>query len=148
MAQYFEPDTRTKVPQRVMCQALGSEVVKGAQAKAKAMGIDISVAVVDESGNLVYFVRGDNCSFITVETSRGKAVMAAGFRKPTHEWLPVVKDNPAFWAAISEPLGLVPGGGGYPLTKDGYTIGGVGCGGGLGNEDEECAHAGALAINT
>jgi uncharacterized protein GlcG (DUF336 family) len=131
-----------------MCQELATRVVAGAQAKARSLGIDISVAVVDESGNLVHFVRGDQCSFITAETARGKAVMAAGFRKPTHEWLPSVKANPAFWAAIAEPLGLVPGGGGYPLTKDGITIGGVGCGGGLGEEDEECARAAARAINS
>ena len=100
MSQSGERDTRAKVPQRVMCQALAAAVVAAAQGKAQALGIDISVAVVDESGNLVHFVRGDRCSFITAETARGKAVMAAGFRKPTHEWLPSVRSNPAFWAAI------------------------------------------------
>lgn len=148
MSAHTETDTRAKVPERVLRLSLAMKAIKAAQAKAKSMNIDISVAVVDESGNLVAFVRGDNCSFITAETSRGKAVMAAGFRKPTHEWLPAVKGNPAFWASIAEPLGLVPGGGGYPLTRNGRTIGGVGCGGGLGEEDELCAQAAALALNS
>ena len=148
MAETRETDPRARVPQRVMPQLLAEKVVKGAQAKAKSLGIDMSVAVVDESGNLAYFVRGDNCGFHTAETARGKAVMAASFRRPTHEMLPSLQANPAFWAAIAGPLRLVPGGGGYPLTKDGVIIGGVGCGGGIGSEDEECAEAGAKAINS
>jgi uncharacterized protein GlcG (DUF336 family) len=51
--------------------------------------------------------------------------------------LPSLQDNPAFWVAIAEPLRLDPGGG-CPLTQDGVMIG-VGGGGGLGSEDEECA---------
>ena len=148
MAKTKKKDPRARVPQRVMTQTLAEKVVKSAQAKAMSLGIDMSVAVVDESGNLVYFVRGDNCSFHTAETARGKAVMAAGFRRPTDELLPGFQANPAFWAAIAGPLRLVPGGGGYPLTKDGVMIGAVGCGGGLGSEDEECAGAGAKAINS
>lgn len=148
MPEISEKDERAKVARRAMSQALAEEVAKAAQAKAHAMGIQMSVAVVDESGNLVYFVRADECSFITAETAKGKAVMAAGFRRPTHDWLPHVRGNPAFWGAISGSLGLVPGGGGYPLTKDGVMIGGVGCGGGLGSQDEECAAAGAAAVNS
>ena len=145
-----QPDKhkRARVPERVMTQALAETVVRAAQAKAQQMGLTMSVAVVDESGNLVYFARGDTTSFITFETARGKAVAAAGFRRPTQDYEPHFQSHPAFWSSIAGNLKLVPGPGGYPLTRNGVMIGGVGCGGGLGGEDEACAEAGALAIGT
>lgn len=141
-----EPDKRARVPVRALTEELARKVGDAAQAKAASLGITMSVAVVDESGNLVYFVRGDTCSFITFETARGKAVAAAGFRRPTEAYDAHFKANPAFWASIAANLKLVPGPGGYPLTQDGVMIGGVGCGGGLAGEDELCAEAGVHAI--
>jgi len=148
MSQQPDKHKRARVPDRVMTQALAETVVKAAQAKAEEMGLTMSVAVVDESGNLVYFARGDTTSFITFETARGKAVAAAGFRRPTQDYEPHFQSHPAFWSSIAGNLKLVPGPGGYPLTRNGVMIGGVGCGGGLGGEDELCAEAGALAIGT
>jgi glc operon protein GlcG len=146
MSKPRDSDKRAHVPVRVMTQDIAAAVVKAAQAKAAELGITMSVAVVDESGNLVYFVRGDTSSFITFETARGKAVAAAGFRRPTQDYEEHFRSHPAFWSSIADNLKLVPGPGGYPLTRDGVMIGGVGCGGGLGGEDELCAQAGALAI--
>jgi uncharacterized protein GlcG (DUF336 family) len=146
MSQPVEKDKRARIPARVMTQQIAETVAKAAQAKAEELGITMSVAVVDESGNLVYFARGDTSSFITFETARGKAVAAAGFRRPTHEYDAHFRANPAFWSSIAGNLKLVPGPGGYPLTRDGVMIGGVGCGGGLAGEDELCAEAGAASI--
>jgi len=142
------PDPRARVPQRFLTQEMAEAVVRAAQEKARERDVTMSVAVVDESGNLVLFVRGDTCSFITFETARGKAVAAAGFRRPNREMNESYRSNPAFWAAISGPLGMAPGPGGFPLTKDGVMIGGVGCGGGIRGEDDECAEAGAKAISS
>lgn len=148
MAQQSREDRRARIPSRVMNQAIAEKAVKAAQEKAKELGITMSVAVVDESGNLVYFVRGDTCSFPTFETAQGKAVTAAAFRRPTRDLLEGFKNNPAFWAGLAGQLRLVPGDGGYPLTQDGVMIGGIGCGGGLGDEDNLCAEAGAKAVST
>lgn len=43
---------------------------------------------------------------------------------------------------------MVPGAGGCPLTRDGVLIGAIGCGGGIGEQDEQCAEAGARAVNS
>lgn len=141
-------DRRAKVPQRPMDQDLAEKVVRAAQAKATELGITMSVAVVDESGNMVYFVRGNTSSFITFETARGKAIMAAGFRRPTHELLEGVRNNAAFWGGLADKLKIQPGGGGHPLTRNGVVIGGVGCGGGIGSQDEQCSEAGTTVINS
>jgi len=131
---------------------MNSELVhraaEAAQAKAREFGQTISVAVCDESGNLVYFLRGDTCSFITFETAKGKAALAAGFRRPTNDYLSAARENPAFWTGVGAQLGMIIGPGGYPIARDGALIGGIGCGGALGEEDHLCAEAGAKAVSS
>src|SRR5215472_9298898 len=65
-------DPRAKVPLRAMNSEVARRAAEAAQAKAREFGQTISVAVCDESGNLVYFLRGDSCSFITFETSKAR----------------------------------------------------------------------------
>ena len=143
-----EADPRAKVPARAMTSELARRAANAAEEKAREFGQTISVAVVDESGNLVYFCRGDTCSFITFETAKGKAVMAAGFRRPTSDYLAAARDNPAFWSGVGAKLDMIIGPGGHPITKNGILIGGIGCGGALGEEDNLCAEAGAKAAST
>ena len=58
-----------------------------------------------------------------------------------------IRNNPAFRASLAR-LDIVPGAGDYPLTYQGVLIGAIGCGGGIGEEDEQCAEAGARAVHT
>jgi len=141
-------DPRAKVPLRAMNSEVARRAAEAAQAKAREFGQTISVAVCDESGNLVYFLRGDSCSFITFETSKGKAALAAGFRRPTNDYLAAARESPAFWTGVSTALGGIIGPGGYPITREGALIGGIGCGGALGEEDHLCAEAGAKAVSS
>ena len=140
-------DRRVRAPQRVLNQAIAEKAVRAALAKAAELGTSMSVAVVDESGTLVYFVKGDATGLHTFETARCKAMTAAAFRRPTTEMLDSIRNNPAFWASLAR-LEMVPGAGGYPLTRDGVLMGAIGCGGGIGEQDEECAEAGARAVNS
>ena len=140
-------DERAKAPQRPMTSGRAAEIVAAAEAYAAGQGTTISTAVVDESGNLVAFKRGDDCAFVTFETARGKAVLAAGFRLPTRVMAAQGPDRASFWASVSDKLGLVVAAGGYPITQDGVLIGAVGCGGGHGSLDEACAAAAAAATS-
>lgn len=140
-------DPRAKVPLRAMNSELARRAAEAAQAKAREFGHTISIAVVDESGNLVFFSRGDTCSFITFETAKGKAAMAAGFRRPTKDYIPSAREDAAFWTGVGERLGMIVGPGGYPITREGVLVGGIGCGGALGEEDHLCAEAGAKAVS-
>lgn len=143
-----EKDPRAKVPNRPLTIEIARRAADAADARAKKFGITISVAIVDEAGNLVYFSRGDTCSFITFETAKGKAIMAAGFRRPTSDYIGHSRENAALWTSIAGKLALVVGPGGYPITRDDVLIGGIGCGGALGDEDHLCAEAGAMAVST
>ena len=73
---------------------------------------------------------------------------AANFRKPTKELGEMALKGSAFWAAVPAVLRgeILPSIGGVPITKGGKVIGAIGCGGGTGEQDDECAAAGAAAI--
>jgi uncharacterized protein GlcG (DUF336 family) len=131
-----------------MTLAIAERAVKAAQTKARELGTPITVTVVDDDGRLILCARGDGTGFLTTETSRGKAVASAAFRRSTKEIVELAKEHPAFWNAVP---GLVPGQllastGAVPISKDGRVIGAIGCGGGTGEQDHQCAVAGAAAV--
>jgi len=131
-----------------MTLAIAERAVKAAQTKARELGTPITVAVVDDDGRLILCARGDGTGFLTTETSRGKAVAAAAFRRSTKEIVELAKEHPAFWNAVP---GLVPGQllastGAVPISQGGRVIGAIGCGGGTGEQDHQCAVAGAAAV--
>ena len=130
-----------------MTLARAERAARAALAKAAAMGIGMTVSVVDEAGRLVVTLKGDGTGFLTTETSRAKAVAAVAFRRSTRELVELQKSNPVFFAAVpaisrSEAL---PSTGAVPILVDGRVIGAIGCGGGAPDEDHECATAGAIA---
>lgn len=121
-------------------------IARATIAKAKAIGIHITVSVVDEAGRLVLTMKGDGTGFLTTETSRAKAVAAANFKRPTMD-LAAMHGGSLFWGAVPAVTRgeALPSGGGVPVFRDGRLIGGVGCGGGSTQEDHDCAAAGAAA---
>jgi uncharacterized protein GlcG (DUF336 family) len=139
---------RAKVPSRPLTADVALRAAAAARDKARELGVPMSVSVVDESANLVYFLRGEECSFVTFETSKGKAAASAGFRRPTAELIGLTRENPVFWQAASKQLGMIIGAGGVPITMDGVLIGAIGCGGASAEQDHLCAEAGAMAVSS
>jgi glc operon protein GlcG len=131
-----------------MTLAIAERAVSAAQARARELGTPMTVTVVDEAGRLVLCARGDGTGFLTPETSRGKAVAAAAFRRSTKELVELAKEHPAFWNAVPDiaPGQVLPSTGAVPITREGRVIGAIGCGGGTGEQDHQCALAGAAAV--
>jgi uncharacterized protein GlcG (DUF336 family) len=133
-----------------MTLEMAEKAAKAAQARAKALGTPMTVTVMDEAGRLVLCARGDGTGFLTTETSRGKAAAAVAFRRATKEMVDLAREHPAFWNAIT-PLAagqILPSTGGVPIRAGSRVIGGIGCGGGTGEQDHECAMAGAEAFGS
>jgi uncharacterized protein GlcG (DUF336 family) len=130
-----------------MTLEIAERAVRAAQAKARALGAPMTVTVVDEGGRLVLSARGDGTGFFTPETSRAKAVAAAAFRRPTRELAEMTAAG-GFWAIVPTILQgqALTTLGGTPILRGGSVIGGIGCGGGTGAQDQECSDAGAAAI--
>ena len=129
---------------------VAEKAAKAALAKAKAIGTVMTASVVDEAGRLVVTLRGDGTSFFSPETSRAKAVAAANFRQPTKVLAEHFVKSPPFWSSVTSvvPGQVLPSIGGVPITAGGRVIGAIGCGGGTGEQDHECAEAGAAAVSS
>ncbi len=127
---------------------MAERAVRAAREKAKALGTPMTVTVVDEAGRLVLSARGDGTGFFTPETSRAKAVAAANFRMSTAELAERVQKGGAFWTHVSSALPgqILASHGAVPIVVKGRVIGAIGCGGGTGEQDHECAVAGAAAL--
>lgn len=127
---------------------MAERAAKAALAKAKTLGTVMTASVVDEAGRTVLVMRGDGAGFFSPDTSRAKAIAAANFRRPTKELGELAQAGSAFWAAMPVVLRgeALPSIGGVPITKNGRVIGAIGCGGGTGEQDHECALAGAAAV--
>ena len=130
-----------------MTLQMAEAAVRAAQEKAKALGTPMTVTVVDEGGRLVLSARGDGTGFFTPETSRAKAMAAAAFKRSTRELAELVAQG-GFWAVVPTVLQgqVLPTLGGTPIVRGGAVVGGIGCGGGTGQQDQECSDAGAAAV--
>ena len=127
---------------------MAEQALRAALARARELGSPMTVTVVDEGGRLVLCARGDNTGFFTPETSKAKAVAAAAFRRSTTELSELAAKGSAFWKTVPVILEgqALPTPGGAPLLRGGRVIGGIGCGGGTGEQDQQCADAGAATV--
>ena len=126
-------------------QSLALKILEAITNKAEELEIKINAAIVDEGANLKAFIRMDEAALLSSEIAQNKAYTAAAFGKPTHEWYPMIKDEPALLTGIVHTNKLVVFGGGIPLMVNGIIAGGIGVSGGTSEEDVLCAQAG-LAV--
>jgi glc operon protein GlcG len=114
-------------------------VAYAAQKKYTALGI----SVVDPDGNLLSFQGTEGASETALKTAELKATTAAHWRRPTIElWERVNKQinrAPEWMGDFAQP-------GGFPIFLGNEMVGAIGAGGGIGNQDDECAQAAIKAV--
>lgn len=103
---------------------------------------NVTIAVVDDAGHMLYLERMDGAGPMTAEVAAGKASTAAVTRRPTKFWEDRVKERPAF---VKFP-GNLPIQGGVPITYQGECVGAIGVSGVQSHEDEQIANAGIAAL--
>jgi len=124
-----------------------NKVLAGAIAKAQEMNIRISVAVCDAGGRLVAFNRMDGAIWGSAYGSQGKAVASVAFARPSGE-LAERADTPIIRGiGAAEGGHMIPSQGAVPIIRNGVVEGACGVGGGTGQQDEDCARAGAARLS-
>jgi glc operon protein GlcG len=103
-----------------------------------------AIAVVDPSGDLVYFYRMESVQLASVHISQGKARTAARFRRESRVFYNAFETGHQYVATLDPTLVASPGG--IPLIENGMIIGAVGCSGGTGDQDATVCKAGAVTI--
>ena len=102
-------------------------------------------AVVDPSGNLVYYEKMDNTQLASANVAIDKARSAALYKRPTK----AMQDALAAGGAglrILRLQGAMPVEGGIPLLADGKIIGAIGLSGDTSEHDNQCAGVGAAMV--
>ncbi|PYN50749.1 MAG: hypothetical protein DME00_04345 [Candidatus Rokuibacteriota bacterium] len=103
---------------------------------------NVSIAVVDDAGYLLYLERLDGAGPVTAEVATEKAVTAARTRRPSKFWEDRIKERPSF---MKFP-GVLPLQGGVPVMYQNECVGAIGVSGVQSHEDEQIAYAGAAVL--
>jgi glc operon protein GlcG len=121
-------------------------IVNAAMAKATEIGVPTVVAVVDSAGTIKALARMDGTPNSSIDLATDKAFTAASFHAATDQFGPAVAADPVTLASILKAPGITLLPGGVPLMVGDVLVGAVGCSGGTGDQDVECANAGAAAL--
>ena len=115
------------------------KLVAGALDAARAQGIAVAACVVDSGGHLIAFARMDGVSYMAVEVTRRKAVTSGSFGLPTRALSAIASSDPAVAADLAKNPDVCMVGGGVPVMLNGRCVGGLGVGGGRGEQDHGIA---------
>lgn len=99
-----------------------------ASAQQEALGRQVAIAIADDHGELIAYIRMDGASFQAGVLAQSKAYTAARDRQPTAnlgEWSRSSGRAIAYW---TDPK-ITGFGGGLPVVVDGKVVGGVGVSG-------------------
>lgn len=132
------PAAAQDITRPVLSLATAKKIADGCEARAKAEGWRMNIAVLDDGGNLKYFTRMDGAFLGSVKIAQMKADTSARFPVSSRQW--------GQFAQNVKGLELVPGtitfAGGLPIMGANAHLGGVGVSGGTADQDEQCAQAG------
>ena len=117
------------------------KIAAGVVAECQKNNWNIAVAIVDTHGSLVYFERMEDTQYASMDIAIGKAKAAATYRRPTRVFMEVINKAPA----TATLPGVFASPGGVPIFVGGKVIGAAGVSGVTGDQDEQCAKAGASA---
>jgi glc operon protein GlcG len=120
-------------------------VAQAAMAEAEKRGWPMNIAVVDSGGNLVTFLRMDGAQLASVSIAQHKARVAVKFRRPTKAIEDAVQKSDLKLILTLDDV--IASRGGIPLIEDSKIVGGIGCSGGAGSQDEVVCSAGAVTVN-
>ncbi|MBI2644377.1 MAG: heme-binding protein [Candidatus Wildermuthbacteria bacterium] len=126
---------------------IAKKIAEACEKKARQMGIPMVVAIVDAGGNAVLVERMDGAMLAGVQIAQDKAYTAAATGFDTHQIAQISQPGQIAYGLANTDRGrIVIFGGGIVLKQGQKTVGGVGASGGLANQDQEVAQAGADAF--
>jgi glc operon protein GlcG len=114
-----------------------------ARAEAAKNGWVVSIAVVDDGGHPLGFLRLTEAAPLSAQIAFGKARTAAISRRESKFYEEVVKGGRTAFLSVSDFTTLE---GGVPIAVDGQCVGAVGVSGVRSDQDAQIATAGVQAI--
>ena len=118
-------------------------MVAAAEAKAQELHVEVTICIVDESGNLLFLEKADGAPLNTIQWAQKKARHAAFYKSPSKDAAETVKKGNVEALAFPE---FFPNQGGLPILVDGQILGGIAASGAKSEIDEAIAQAGIDAL--
>ena len=128
---------------KVLSFAAAERIAATAADAARARGVGVVIAVVDDGGHLILLHRLDDTQVASVNVGIGKARTAAIYRRPSREFEEQIRAGRIAALALADSTPLQ---GGVPILLDGKVIGAIGVSGDTPQVDEAIAIAGAAAF--
>ncbi len=118
-------------------------MVAAAEAEAKKQNVEVTICIVDDSGNLLFLEKADSAPLNTIQFAQKKARHSAFYKSPSREGAEALKKGNLDVLAFPD---FFPNQGGLPIQVDGQTIGGIAASGAKSEIDEAIAQAGLDAV--
>ena len=115
-----------------------------AEAEALQHGWAVSIAIVDDGGNLLWFQRLDGAAPISADIAPAKARTSALGRRESKIYEEMINGGRMSFLSAPGLEGMLEGG--VPIMKDGQCLGAVGVSGVKSSEDAQVARAAIAAI--
>jgi glc operon protein GlcG len=114
-----------------------------AEAEAEKRNVQVTLCIVDESGNLLFLQKADGAALNTIQFAQKKARYAALYKRPSKSAADQLKKGDL--QILAFPDGF-PNQGGLPIKVDGQTLGGIAASGAASEIDEAIAQAAIDAL--
>jgi glc operon protein GlcG len=118
-------------------------MVAAAESEAQKRNVQVTICIMDESGNLLFLQKPDGASLNTIQFAQKKAKYAAIYGRPSAVAEKSLKDGNL--AVLVFPDGF-PNRGGLPIKVDDKTIGAIACSGAASEVDEAISQAAIDAL--
>jgi glc operon protein GlcG len=114
-------------------------MVAGAEAEAQRLHVEVTICIVDESGNLLFLQKADGAPINTIQWAQKKARHAAFYKSPSKDGAEALKKGNLDVLAFPD---YFPNQGGLPIQVDGQILGGIAASGAKSEIDEAVVQAG------
>ena len=108
-------------------------MVAAAEAEAQKRNVQVTICIVDESGNLLFLQKADGATLNTIDFAQKKARHAAIYGRPSAAAAEQLKGGNMGVLVFPNAF---PNQGGLPIKVDGKTIGAIACSGAASEVDE------------
>ena len=115
-------------------------ILEQANAKAEALDLNVTIAVVDANGIQRGLLSREGARFTTIEIAIGKALACAGVRRPTVEMAERASRPVFMYQMVHDKFVFAQGG--VPVLEGDEFVGACGVSGSTPDEDEAIAYAG------
>ena len=118
-------------------------IAAAAEAEAQKRNAQVTICIMDESGNLLFLQKADGATLNTIQFAQKKAKYAAIYGRPSAVAEDSLKNGNM--GVLVYPDGF-PNRGGLPIKADGKTIGSIACSGAASEVDEAISQAAIDAL--